>query len=246
MTIKIPLGFNRTMLEAGLSAWEYWQPEKQPHIGITGNSGWGKTVMCKLLLFRSAQAGARLIVCDAKGDDYRFLNGCPGFYDALQYADGVNYAAKILEAHQTGKNIEKQFTVVLLEEWTAYINILTALDKKKAEALKNKLSTLLLLGRSWGIHIVLSAQRFDSALLGPGGAREQLSLIFQLGPVSKEAGPMIGITDRSQLSPVFERGMGHLILDGGAEICPFIVPKVCNFARLDEAIRQAMLQQIES
>lgn len=57
---------------------------------------------------------------------------------------------------------------------------------------------------------------------------------------------MIGITDRSQLSPVFERGMGHLILDGGAEICPFIVPKVCNFARLDEAIRQAMLQQIES
>lgn len=243
MAAKIPLGFNRTMLEAGLPAWEYWHPEKQPHLGICGNSGWGKTVMCKLLLFRAAQAGARLIVCDAKGDDYRMLNGCPGFFDATHYADGIDLATEILEAHQINADTEKRMTVILLEEWAAYINLLSTLDKKRAEALKNKLSTLLLLGRSWGLHIVLSAQRFDSALMGAGGAREQLSLIIQLGPVSRESAPMVGIADRSQLAPMFERGQGHLILDGGAEIRPFVVPKVRDFAGLDEAIRRAMMEQ---
>lgn len=164
-----------------------------PHILLGGSTGSGKSVLLKLLLMQSLHKGAEVYIADFKGgvdfpkvwhqkchmcfteDDLLYtLNqltavleyrkgrlaetGCPNL-DAYNEATGeglprlvfaCDEVAEVLD--RTGKSKE---------------------DKERLGQIENKLSTIARLGRAFGIHLILSTQRPDAAIL-PGQIKNNL------------------------------------------------------------------------
>ena len=164
-----------------------------PHILLGGSTGSGKSVLLKLLLMQSLHKGAEVYIADFKGGvdfpkvwhqkcrvcfteedllytlnqltavpEYRkgrvAETGCPNL-DAYNEATGeglprlvfaCDEVAEVLD--RTGKNKE---------------------DKERLGQIENKLSTIARLGRAFGIHLILSTQRPDAAIL-PGQIKNNL------------------------------------------------------------------------
>lgn len=164
-----------------------------PHILLGGSTGSGKSVLLKLLLMQSLHKGAEVYIADFKGgvdfpkvwhqkchmcfteDDLLYtLNqltavleyrkgrlaetGCPSL-DAYNEATGeglprlvfaCDEVAEVLD--RTGKSKE---------------------DKERLGQIENRLSTIARLGRAFGIHLILSTQRPDAAIL-PGQIKNNM------------------------------------------------------------------------
>ena len=164
-----------------------------PHILLGGSTGSGKSVLLKLLLMQSLHKGAEVYIADFKGgvdfpkvwhtkcrmcfteDDLLYtLNqlvavlesrkrqlaetGCPNL-DAYNKATGEGLPRLIFACDEmaevldrTGKSKE---------------------DKERLGQIENKLSTIARLGRAFGLHLILSTQRPDAAIL-PGQIKNNL------------------------------------------------------------------------
>lgn len=164
-----------------------------PHILLGGSTGSGKSVLLKLLLMQSLHKGAEVYIADFKGGvdfpkvwhqkcrmcfteedllytlnqltavlEYRkgrlAETGCPNL-DAYNEATGeglprlvfaCDEVAEVLD--RTGKNKE---------------------DKERLGQIENRLSTIARLGRAFGIHLILSTQRPDAAIL-PGQIKNNM------------------------------------------------------------------------
>ena len=164
-----------------------------PHILLGGSTGSGKSVLLKLLLMQSLHKGAEVYIADFKGGvdfpkvwhqkcrmcfteedllytlnqltavlEYRkgrlAETGCPNL-DAYNEATGeglprlvfaCDEVAEVLD--RTGKNKE---------------------DKERLGQMENRLSTIARLGRAFGIHLILSTQRPDAAIL-PGQIKNNM------------------------------------------------------------------------
>lgn len=164
-----------------------------PHILLGGSTGSGKSILLKLLLMQSLRKGAKVYIADFKGgvdfpgmwrqkchicfteDDLLYtLNqlvavlgyrkkrlaetGCPSL-DAYNEATGeglprlvfaCDEVAEVLD--RTGKSKE---------------------DKERLGQIENKLSTIARLGRAFGVHLILSTQRPDAAVI-PGQIKNNL------------------------------------------------------------------------
>lgn len=164
-----------------------------PHILLGGSTGSGKSVLLKLLLMQSLYKGAEVYIADFKGgvdfpkvwhkkchmcfteDDLLYtLNqlvavlesrkrqlaetGCPNL-DAYNEATGEGLPRLIFACDEMAEVLDKTGR--------------SKEDKERLGQIENKLSTIARLGRAFGLHLILSTQRPDAAIL-PGQIKNNL------------------------------------------------------------------------
>lgn len=208
-----------------------WDFQRYAHILICGPTGSGKTYALKSMLAntRVSAPDARLWLCDFKNDDFKFAEGAPRYFGFKACADGLNEFYKMFEARQSGEDSSRGFRALVFDEWGAY---LSTLDKKQAEAEKAKLSTLLMLGRSFNVHVIISQQRADAEYFAK--ARDNFGAILGMGELSKEAKEMLFSEVKGDMRPVENPGIGYFLQ--GAKLYRIWVPFLQQADDLNAAI----------
>lgn len=236
MSNYIKLMPDKNFFESGITNYVKWEYDKYPHILIMGSTGSGKTYLLKIVLARIGKdiPNSQLVICDYKGDtDFIFLNSCNTFYRFDNCAQGLDNALNLLYERQNNPNIEKYFFAMVFDEWASYLN---HLDKKMAEQEKQKLATLLMLGRSFNIHIVISQQRVDANYFA--SARDNFSVVIGLGVLSKESVEMIFSEYKDLMKRSKTQGEGSMII--GNQFNEIIVPQVYDINKLHNCIKLAL------
>lgn len=208
--IGLPICWDWELLKEGIKSPILWNYQRNPSLLLIGNTGSGKTNAAKVILFQMSKIReAQITVCDYKAEDGAFLNGAARYYSFKDCVNGLNNYYADFETRQSGTDTSRTFKILVFDEWASFINML---DKKEAETTKMKLSTLLMLGRSFNFHVIIIQQRADSSFFAIG-ARDQFSVICALGNISKESAFMFGF-DRERMEPIPNPGNGYMLTNG--------------------------------
>lgn len=235
--MKIPILLNENYLNLNIIKWIVWEPEKAPHAVIIGATGSGKTYFSKLFLGKITlyTDNAEIFVCDFKGDDdFSFLKECKNYYRFTECADGLTEFYTRFTNRQQGQDTSRSMLVLFFDEWASYLNFQ---DKKQAETEKKKLSNLLMLGRSFNVHVIISQQRADAQYFST--ARDNLNLVVGLGNLSEESKEMLFHEHRKDMLSNHNRGTGYM-LTNGTDLQSVYVPQVNNIDKLNHMIKKAV------
>lgn len=212
--------------------WLDWDTGRLPHFLIVGGSGSGKTYFEKLLLGKIGKndPNALVILCDYKGDES--LN----FKQAYRFRDvenGLSIFLDMFDARLNKHDVSKYPIYLCFDELGAY---LTGLDKKKADEVKKKLASVLMMGRSFHCHLIATLQRADASYF-PNGGRDNFSIRLGLGKLSSESRRMLFPDNDSQDLAGFVGGRGQGILyRDGFELEQVVVPSVSRPQLLDSEV----------
>lgn len=223
----------------GVSCPVCWQPAKAPQALVVGGSGSGKSYCSKLILGKLVLhvPGLQLYACDAKGDDdFAFLNGCKRFWRFMDCAEGLTQFYDRLRARQNGEDETRNMLVLFFDEWSAFCS---GLDKKAQEGPKRQLASLLMLGRSFRLHVIVSQQRGDAEYFST--ARDNFSFVIGLGNLSEESKRMLFHEHREQMKPDRGQGTGYLLVNG-SKLIPVLVPTVRQVEKLHRVIKEGVTQ----
>lgn len=235
---KIPIVLSESMLQAGYRQYIHWDTDSAPHIAVSGVTGTGKTYCTKLILAKVSKyiPDSHITVIDFKGDsDFSFLNDCENFFRFDSAIDGLNsFYTSFTETQKSGA--KNGFHLLCFDEYCSWLN---SLEKKEAEEAKKKLSNLLMLGRSFNYHILLSQQRLSAEDFGK--SRDQFSVILLLGNVSKEVVGMLFNDFKDFIKNDRKRGTGYM-LTNGTDFQPFVVPEISSMEQVNRAIKNAVLR----
>lgn len=202
-----------------------------PHLLTCGASGSGKTFLNKLIVAKCALTvpNCKITVLDFKASDYRFARGSERLYEFNNVIDGLNEFYAEFEKRLNGEVEDNSLRLLLVEELAS---MLAYYDKKTSQDMLAKIGTMIFMGRSFGVHLVLSTQRPDSTLFA-SGTRDSLSVIA-LGNLSKEGKAMLfsgfDLTEKHGI------GTGYMLLNG-ADLYSIRVPQVNNVRKLEHYIR---------
>jgi len=221
------------LLSSGIVRYVDWDYTKYPQMVIFGQTGSGKTYLLKLILGRIGKdiPESEILLCDYKGDDdFSFAEGAGNFFRYQDCMDGLAKALQTLKDRQQKVSPERHFVVLVFDEWASFIS---NLEKKEAEKCKQDLSYLLMLGRSFHVHVILSQQRLDSSYFS-AGARDNFSVVFGMGHLSKESVEMMFSEYKDQINREKSQGHGSCVL--GNSLHNISVPQIGNMAALHAAI----------
>lgn len=227
------------MYQSGITKYIRWEYMKYPHMVIFGSTGSGKTYLLKILLGRIGKhiPDSEIIICDFKGDnDFSFADGSKNFYRFDKCMDGLEYAVNILRERQQRVSDKRNFVAFVFDEWASFIK---SFDKKTADYAKKNIAVLLMLARSFNIHIILSQQRIDSSYFD--SSRDNFSVVCGMGSLSKESVEMMFSSYKNEINRNKTQGHGSMIV--GNQLKEIIVPKVRDIDNLNAAIMSAVERQ---
>lgn len=236
MNTRIDLVPDEKLFLSGITKYIKWDYIRLPHVVIFGSTGSGKTYFLKILLGRIAKyiPDSELCICDYKSDeDFSFASGSPNLYRFDNCTDGLNRAVSLLQERQHGNTADKHFFALVFDEWASFIN---NMDKKTADLAKQKLATLLMLGRSFNIHVIVSQQRLDASYFS--NSRDNFSVICGMGSLSKESVEMMFSEYRDLINRNKTQGHGSAVL--GNEFREIMVPRVSDIDKLHLVIQSAV------
>lgn len=232
-TPAIPLAYNKALLEDGIKKPVIWPYQLAPHAVVIGSTGSGKTYFVKQTIWRALKhiPNAAVTVCDYKADDFRFLLGFAGYYQHTACVQGLQDFFDLFTARQAGADSCRDFRLLVFDEWASYLQ---SLDKKQADTEMKKLASLLMLGRSFGCHVLVSQQRGDAQYFST--ARDNFGMVIALGNLSVESRDMFfkGYKDKIELTQ--EQGTGYAAVNGGEPVA-IQVPTV-DIGKVEFAIQQ--------
>ena len=164
-----------------------------PHILLGGSTGSGKSVLLKLLLMQSLRKEAEVYIADFKGGvDFPKVwhTKCQMCFTEEDLLYTLNQLAAVLEYRKgrlaetgcpnldayneaTGEGLPR--LIFACDEVAEVLDRTgrSKEDKERLGQIENKLSTLARLGRAFGIHLILSTQRPDAAVI-PGQIKNNL------------------------------------------------------------------------
>ncbi|WP_300691430.1 FtsK/SpoIIIE domain-containing protein [uncultured Oscillibacter sp.] len=164
-----------------------------PHILLGGSTGSGKSVLLKLLLMQSLRKGAEVYIADFKGGvDFPKVwhTKCRMCFTEEDLLYTLNQLAAVLEYRKgrlaetgcpnldayneaTGEGLPR--LIFACDEVAEVLDRTgrSKEDKERLGQIENKLSTIARLGRAFGIHLILSTQRPDAAVI-PGQIKNNL------------------------------------------------------------------------
>lgn len=235
--MEIGLFLQEDFLNYGIQKYTLWNPATAPHIVIFGATGTGKTYATKLILGRISKhiPDSQFFVCDFKGDsDFSFLIGDSRFYRFIDCEKGLSDFYNLFEKRQSGEDNSRNLLLLFFDEWASYtLNF----EKKKAEDEKKKLATLLMLGRSFNIHVLISQQRVDASYFN--AARDNFNEVIALGNLSPEGKEMMFRDYKDQMKPDRKQGTGYM-LTNGTNLTSIVVPTISDMNRLNHYIKMAV------
>lgn len=164
-----------------------------PHILLGGSTGSGKSMLLKLLLMQSLRKGAEVYIADFKGGvDFPQVwhTKCRMCFTEDDLLHTLNQLAAVLEYRKgrlaetgcpnldaynktTGEGLPR--LIFACDEVAEVLDRTgkSKEDKERLGQIENKLSTIARLGRAFGIHLILSTQRPDAAVI-PGQIKNNL------------------------------------------------------------------------
>jgi len=188
---------SRLVLGYDLDVWEGYgrkepvsvdlSPKTNSHILICGMSGSGKSFMEQEVLAKLAvsEPEGEVFFADYKGDDsFAYLRDCPGYYSYKDTLQALSFVHARMTARQAGAADSHHPVTLIWDEYMAQALALLSEDKKAAAVVMNKVSEILLLGRSLSVRLLVSCQRPDS-LAFPAGSRLNYGVVVVLGAAVK-------------------------------------------------------------
>lgn len=228
---------DESYLNLGINQPLDWLPGKSSHVIVCGATGSGKTYFTKILLGKISlyEPTAQLYVNDFKGDDdFSFLSGCERFNRFGECSSGLQQFYERLKQRQSGEDTSRNMLVLFFDEWASYC---TGLNKNSLEEEKKKLSTLLMLGRSFRVHVIVSQQRADAVYFN--SARDNFNLVIGLGNLSEESKNMLFHEYKDEMLPDRKQGTGYM-LTNGTDLTAIQVPTISDMAKLQSFIKQGV------
>ena len=154
--------------------------------------------------------------------------------------DALNIVYEKMHRRQSGEDNSRYGITLIIDEYAAFILALQGVDKKKATEAMNKVSEILMLGRSLAVRIVIAVQRADAKIF-ENGARINFGIIVVLGSALKSSYEMV--MPKEFIEEVGERkfttGEGILLLQG-AELHFIKIPLVKDMQTMQEICVKAL------
>ena len=192
-------------------------PSTNSHMLICGMSGGGKSyaelgILAKLVLSEQ-DSKSEYYFADYKGDDsFGFLRDCPKYYSYKNTLEALDIVYDKMNARLAG-NTERTPVTLIWDEYMANILALNV-DKKHATEVMNKVSEILLMGRSMSIRLITSMQRADSIAFS-AGSRLNYGVVMILGAAVRSIYEMLMPDFMEQVKGrEFGRGEGVVLLQG--------------------------------
>lgn len=217
-------------------------PAANSHILICGMSGSGKSyfenaLFAKLIM---AESGGEYHFADYKGDDnFAYLHGCPRYYSYKSTLQALDAVYVHLNARQSGEDESKHPISLIWDEYMANVLSLVNEDKKAAAVVMNKVSEILLLGRSLSVRLITTMQRPD-AVAFPSGSRLNYGVVIVLGAAIKSIYEMLLPDFMEQVKGrIFGKSEGVALLQG-SQLHFIKVGTVQNSERMRQICVQAL------
>ena len=217
-------------------------PTNNSHVLLCGMSGSGKSYLENALLAKLAlsEPTGEIHFADYKGDNsFAYLRGCPRYYTYKDTLQALEIVHNRLLARQSGEDSTTHPVTLIWDEYMAQILSLQNEDKRAAATVMNRVSEILLLGRSLSVRLAMAIQRPD-ALAFPAGSRLNFGGIIVLGSSAKSIYEMLLPDFKDELKGrTFKRGEG-VVLFQGSELRYLKVPVVGSPKRMQELCIRAL------
>lgn len=189
------------------------------HMLLCGMSGSGKSyalIWWLKMLILVSMPEAKFFFADFKQDDsFAFLRECTFYYPYKKSLEALEVVYAILHKRQSGEDKDRYAVTLIWDGYMANILALQGEDKKKATDVMNKISEILMLGRSLGVRFICSCQRPDAKAF-PDGSRLNYGIIMILGAPMRSIYEMLMPKEYIEMveDRQFDRGEGVLLLQG--------------------------------
>ena len=205
---------------------------KVPHLLIVAPSGSGKTYLLTYILEQLAKKPIRLLLADFKGVDFIEFDGCQSYYKHTTVADALNLVFEELQSRMANPRPDNQPIFFCVDEWAGFLSLYS---KKEQEDFKQKMASILMLGRGVQIFVIMALQRADAAYIT---GRDNFGNCIGLGHLSRESTKMLFPDDTDKILPK-PRGRGYLRIDG-KPLVEIVVPRIRDIPGAKQAIIQAL------
>lgn len=204
------------------------------HVCVVGGTGSGKSIATLYFLYNLLKNyKVKLFICDfKKSGDYK------GISDSFAEFEDVTKCIEefYLEFEDTPER-NAQLKILLVDEYAGYLIWLMQKDKKKADEIKQKISTILMMGRSRHCFVWCIQQRISASLFPTGiGAIDNFQVCIGLGRLSVESRKSLFAGEHLE-NIAFEEdfhpkvGQGLVLIDG-QELQPLQIPYISDAERL--------------
>ncbi len=214
------VGVEQAALTHGLLIPQKIDFSRVPHLLIAAPSGSGKTYLLTYILKQLAQKPIVLLLADFKGIDFIDMDGCKHYYKHTAVADALNFVFDEMQHRMAEPQPDNQPIYFCVDEWAGFLSLYA---KKEQEDFKQKMASILMLGRGVQVFVIMSLQRADAAYIS---GRDNFGNCIGLGHLSKESVRMLFADDADQIQPK-PRGKGYLRIDG-KPLAEIVVPRLRN------------------
>lgn len=236
MTI-IKAVLDKELLTCGVKYYHSVDFAKAPHIMTIGGTGSGKTYLNQLIVAKVSieDKYAQGTILDFKGQDYHFAKGTKRLYEYDRCLEGLEVFYDKFTQRQLGKDTSTGFRLLVIEELGS---MLSFYNKKQVESIKSMIATLVLMGRSFNVHCLISTQRPDASYFS-SGVRDSIAVVIALGNLSKEGKSMLFKDYEENMFPLFSIGAGYMLING-SEFTAIQVPRIKYIEKMESCIQDIL------
>lgn len=190
-----------------------WNFVKYPHALLVGGTGSGKTTALKQIIASfSYSIHCEIFLCTFKhkDEDFSFLNVSGHFNYYLKCKDLFAAFYRRFLDRLEGKDSARYLLLLVFDEWVGF---LLYLDKQERQEALDKLGQILMMGRSFGVQVMIAIQRPDAQFFG-NGARDNFGLVMALGRMSPDGYRMVFPSDYIKEVQACGIGEGYAMIGG--------------------------------
>lgn len=214
-------------------------------ICCVGGTGSGKSVSVMYLLYNTYKSAEKekyeieLFICDfKKSGDFKGITDNYAEFDKITALIERYYK----EFENTAEN-SPTIKILLIDEYAGYIVWLTQNDNRRAKEVKEKISNILMLGRSRHCYVWCVQQRISASLFPAGiGAIDNFQICLGMGRLSVESRKSLfageHLADRDYEERYHPKTGQGLVLIDGQDIQPIQIPYIKDKEKLKRLLRK--------
>ena len=226
------VGVAQSALTLGLLITQRIDFDRAPHLLIAAPSGSGKTYLLTYLLGQLTKKPGTLLLADFKGVDFLSLDGCQHYYKHTAVECALQFTFDTMQARMAAQQTDIEPIYFVVDEWAGFLSLY---PKKEQEEYKQKMASILMLGRGVQVFVIMALQRADAAYIS---GRDNFGNCIGLGTLSRESMRMLFPDDTDKIQPK-PRGRGYLHIDGKG-LSEIVVPQLRDRAATMQLIRRKL------